>query len=424
MKRILTFQFLIVFNSSFAQIGDLGPVLDRFPELIARDSLSFIISEGKSSPSFSSLEGGAIEIEGEDISDVEFFILNSFGIQKKIQAKIFRNQLLGLTIATFTTEDDEYIDHFSFKIVSKVRINVKSVVGFILDSEVTLVHPRILTPTIGDVPKPVIVSRQEWGAQPPKFSYSNHPYIDKLTLHHAACCSADNLEDGKTQVLWIQDFHQNGRGWNDIGYHFLVDRSGNIYQGRPESVIGAHVGGANTGNIGVCLLGCYHPPETNCFEVMSDESKDAIIRLFGWLSDAYQQNPSVLLGHRDYFGTTSCPGDNVWYRLPILRIDIADYIESMELPPIYFSKAAFPNPFTDQVTFSLELKETKNIIIDIYDMLGRKVDSIMEKEIGPGSISLSWDGKNILGQRLGNGIYFARPMGNLDLKTVKLILIK
>ena len=57
-------------------------------------------------------------------------------------------------------------------------------------------------------------------------------------------------------------------------------------------------------------------------------------------------------------------------------------------------------------------------------MLGRKVDSIMEKEIGPGSISLSWDGKNILGQRLGNGIYFARPMGNLDLKTVKLILIK
>ena len=156
----------------------------------------------------------------------------------------------------------------------------------------------------GAIPKPTIISREEWGAEDSRGAYSYHPYFDKLTLHHAACCSADDLEEGKNQVYWIQDFHQNGRGWNDIGYHFLVDRAGNIYQGRPETVIGAHVGGANTGNIGVCLLGCYHPPETlySCTQEITPESRGAIVRLFSWISDTYGQNPSLLLGHRDYFG--------------------------------------------------------------------------------------------------------------------------
>jgi hypothetical protein len=62
---------------------------------------------------------------------------------------------------------------------------------------------------------------------------------------------------------------------------------------------------------------------------MTPESRESIMQLFGWISDAYQQNPASLLGHRDYFGTTACPGDNVWYELPSIRIDIVDYIESM-----------------------------------------------------------------------------------------------
>jgi len=424
LKRILTFQFLIFFNLSFAQIGELGPILDQFPHLIARDSLSFIISEGRSSPSFDSLEGGAIEIEGDFVTGAEFVLFNESGTQKKVQGKIFRNELLGTTIATFRTLENEFIDQFSFKIISTELIEVKSVIGFLPDSEIRIGAPKSLIPIVGDVPKPTVVSREEWGAQPSKYTYSNHPYIDKLTLHHAACCSANNLEEGKSQVLWIQDFHQNGRGWNDIGYHFLVDRAGNIYQGRPETVIGAHVGGANTGNIGVCLLGCYHPPETNCFEFMSDESKDAIVRLFGWLSDAYEQNPSILLGHRDYFGTTACPGDNVWYRLPLLRIDITDYITSMELPPIYLSQPAYPNPFSNQTTLSFELTEKEDVIIEIYDLLGRKVNSIGATEIEPGITNFIWNGTNKSGKKLGNGMYFALPVNHPELELIKLVMVK
>jgi len=421
-KNIL---FLFFFSSIFAQIGDLGPTLVNYPELSVRDSLPFIIYEGGTSFQQFFMEGGALEIEGGAITDVIFSFTSEAGQQKIIQGKLFSSESQGTTLATFIIEKSELTDQFSFKIISTESVNVKSVIGFIPESIIATGTERILIPAGGDVPKPLIVTREEWNSQPPKYTYTNHPYIDKLTLHHAACCSAENLDEGKTQVLWIQDFHQNGRGWNDIGYHFLVDRAGNIYQGRPETVIGAHVGGANTGNIGVCLLGCYHPPEINCFQTMTEESREAIIKIFGWLSDTYGQHPSILLGHKDYFGTTACPGNNVWYELPGIRIDIADYIKSMEeIPPIYISRPAYPNPFSKQITFNLELKRIDNVSINIYDLLGRKVNTIEAIGVGPGSSSINWDGKNYLGKGLSNGVYFAQPaMGN-NLDPIKIVLLK
>jgi hypothetical protein len=57
-------------------------------------------------------------------------------------------------------------------------------------------------------------------------------------------------------VRGIQGFHQNGRGWIDIGYHFLIGPEGIIYQGRPENVRGAHAT-PNTNKVGICLIGDY-----------------------------------------------------------------------------------------------------------------------------------------------------------------------
>jgi len=424
MNRIIAFQFLFLFNLLFSQVMDLGPVIDKYPDLHVRDSLSFFIHEGESPLMVFSMEGGALEIESESVIRVEFSFINQLGQFKKYPGKLFRDEFSESTFATFIPELNEEFNQFSFTIITTESIGVKSVIGFISDPEIIPGAPRTMTPAVGDVPKPTIVTREEWGAEPPKYSYSNHPYIDKLTLHHAACCSAEDLEEGKSQVRWIQDFHQNGRGWNDIAYHFLIDRAGNIYQGRPETVVGSHVGGANTGNIGVCLLGCYHPPEENCFQTMTEKSGESIIHLFGWISDAYGQNPASLLGHRDYFGNTACPGDNVWYELPGMRIDIIDYMESLELPLITFLQPAFPNPFSNQVTFSLEMKDVANISIDIYDLLGRKVKSIGDNNFGPGKMNLSWDGKNDLGEKLSNGMYFAQPDKNSSLEMVKLVMMK
>ena len=425
LYRVLFFSFLLSLNLPlYSQLDDIGTTIDNEPRFTVRDSLEYFIYEGESPEFIQTAEGGAIDLIGEEIESVSFRLFDQSGAYKTIPGKIFTHPDLNKVAATFLELIENVPARFSFKIVSRGNIEINSILIFPVDQEKPG-RVRALEPTLGDISKPVIISREEWGAEDPKGSYSYHPYFDKLTLHHAACCSADDLEEGKSQVYWIQDFHQNGRGWNDIGYHFLVDRAGNIYQGRPETVIGAHVGDANTGNIGVCLLGCYHPPEASCFQTITPESRQSIVELFSWVSDTYGQNPTVLLGHRDYFGTTACPGDNIWIELPRFRAEISDFIQSyFEMPPISIFQSPYPNPFSNQITLSFDLKRNMDFKINIFDLLGRRVNTIERTGAVPGRLFINWDGKNTDGKRLGSGVYFAKPVSSDKIDPIKVVLLK
>ena len=425
LYRVLFFSFLLSLNLPlYSQLDDIGTTIDSEPRFTVRDSLEYFIYEGESPEFIQTAEGGAIDLIGEEIESVSFRLFDQSGAYKTIPGKIFTHPDLNKVAATFLELIENVPARFSFKIVSRGNIEINSILIFPVDQEKPG-RVRALEPTLGDISKPVIISREEWGAEDPKGSYSYHPYFDKLTLHHAACCSADNLEEGKSQVYWIQDFHQNGRGWNDIGYHFLVDRAGNIYQGRPETVIGAHVGDANTGNIGVCLLGCYHPPEASCFQTITPESRQSIVELFSWVSDTYGQSPTVLLGHRDYFGTTACPGDNIWIELPRFRAEISDFIQSyFEMPPISIFQSPYPNPFSNQITLSFDLKRNMDFKINIFDLLGRRVNTIERTGVVPGRLFINWDGKNTDGKRLGSGVYFAKPVSSDKIDPIKVVLLK
>ncbi len=199
----------------------------------------------------------------------------------------------------------------------------------------------------GHIIPPPLITRAEWGAAPfqggSPSPLSNGSY-DYMTFHHAAGWSSTTLAEGLAAVKSIQDFHQNGRGWSDIGYQFLIDRGGRLYQGRPfldgsttlEEVpalaLGAHVGGANTANIGVSMLGCYHPPEgPNCTEVITPEALQTYITLFAFLSERYGVSPSFIRGHRD-FSTTACPGDNNYQLLPEIKVDVAELLQTGNEP--------------------------------------------------------------------------------------------
>jgi len=425
LYRVLFFSFLLSLNLPlYSQLDDIGTAIDSEPRFTVRDSLEYFIYEGESPEFIQTAEGGAIDLIGQEIESVSFRLFDQDGAYKTIPGKIFTHPDLNKVAATFLELIENVPARFSFKIVSKGNIEINSILIFSVDQEKPG-RVRALEPTLGDISKPVIISREEWGAEDPKGSYSYHPYFDKLSLHHAACCSADDLEAGKSQVYWIQDFHQNGRGWNDIGYHFLVDRAGNIYQGRPETVIGAHVGGANTGNIGVCLLGCYHPPEASCFQTITPESRQSIVEIFSWVSDTYGQSPTVLLGHRDYFGTTACPGDNVWIELPRFRAEISDFIQSFfEMPPISIFQSPYPNPFSNQITLSFDLKRNMDFKINIFDLLGRRVNTIERTGAVPGRLFINWDGKNTDGKRLGSGVYFAKPVSSDKIDPIKVVLLK
>ncbi len=188
---------------------------------------------------------------------------------------------------------------------------------------------------------PTLITRRQWGAEPFIGTPQplNRPNYTRMTLHHTAGFSAVTRAEGIEQVKRIQEFHQNGRGWRDIGYQFLMDQEGRLYQGRPflrnnpfgdgpPLAHGAHVGSNNTGNIGVSLMGCYHPPEGgSCRDEMSPAARDSLLTVFAFLSERYSPGPETMRGHRD-FNTTSCPGDNNYRQLGAIRSDVMELLRT------------------------------------------------------------------------------------------------
>lgn len=174
--------------------------------------------------------------------------------------------------------------------------------------------------------RPTVHSRAEWGAVAPAQPYSPDPLPWRVTLHHSDGKYTRSLEESEAEARFIQDFHIHGRGWNDIGYHFLVDPLGNVLEGRPEGVLGAHTLSNNEGNVGIVLLGNYHPPVNNR---PTQAQLEAVAALGKYLVARYGIDPKSLKGHRDYKGT-DCPGDVAYAKLDALRTAFA----GLPLPPL------------------------------------------------------------------------------------------
>lgn len=156
--------------------------------------------------------------------------------------------------------------------------------------------------------------RAEWKAKPPKEAYTRHaPYF--FTLHHTQAHYPATFDDAVIEMQFIQDFHQNGRGWNDIAYHFLIDPAGNVFEGRPINVLGSHVKNRNTGNVGISIMGNYHAPAHDKFTSLTQDSFVAVGR---YVKDTYTINVSSFYAHRE-LGKTDCPGDDLYAKMSLLR---------------------------------------------------------------------------------------------------------
>ena len=178
--------------------------------------------------------------------------------------------------------------------------------------------------------RPLVHSRAEWKAVAPTEPWSPDPRPWRVTLHHSDGKHTTTLAESEAEARFIQDFHIHGRGWIDIAYHFLVDASGNILEGRPEGVLGAHTLGNNEGNIGIVLLGTYHPPVNN---VPTKAQLDAVAALGRYLVARYGIDPKSLKGHRDY-KSTDCPGNTAYAKLDALRLAFG----SLPQPPAFVVK--------------------------------------------------------------------------------------
>ncbi|USY19735.1 peptidoglycan-binding domain-containing protein [Nocardiopsis exhalans] len=94
-----------------------------------------------------------------------------------------------------------------------------------------------------------ITNRSGWGARAPR-NRSTTTWASRtgFTVHYSAGPPTQTPRQ-------IQNFHMDTRGWADVGYNFLVDQAGNVYEGRGWLVVGAHAAPHNTSHIGVCFIG-------------------------------------------------------------------------------------------------------------------------------------------------------------------------
>lgn len=150
----------------------------------------------------------------------------------------------------------------------------------------------------------VIIRRAEWGARPAVGRRVPVPAAERrcVVVHHTTG-TALGKADPAAWVRSIQRYHQSVQGWSDIGYHWLVDGNGRVFEGRGWDVVGAHCPGHNTDGWGIALLG------DGTSEVPTD-ALEAIGELLG-LAEQRAGHPLTLLGHRDA-GQTACPGDALY----------------------------------------------------------------------------------------------------------------
>ena len=122
---------------------------------------------------------------------------------------------------------------------------------------------RVPLRTVAFAGSPKIVPRSGWKADEkivraaPRYA----PVLRFAVVHHTAGSSAYRPEESAAIVRGIELYHVKANGWNDIGYNFLVDRYGQVFEGRgggmQRNVIGAHAEGFNTGSVGIAVIGTY-----------------------------------------------------------------------------------------------------------------------------------------------------------------------
>ena len=262
---------------------------------------------------------------------------------------------------------------------------------------------RIPLRAVASAGSPPIVSRSAWGADESirKGAPPYAPAIRFASVHHTAGPNSYSPAQAAAIMRAIEVYHVKSNGWNDIGYNFLVDRYGTVYEGRyggiDRNVIGAYARGFNTGSTGVAVIGTF---STAAIPAAAETSLE---KLLAWRldlahvdpvstltfvsggSERYRAGVPVVLravsGHRDT-GLTTCPGDLLYAKLDT----IAAKTQAIGLPKLYEPKVTGglggPVRFQARVSSALAWKVT------VTDALGQQLAVGTGK--GP-TVDYTWD---------------------------------
>ncbi len=221
---------------------------------------------------------------------------------------------------------------------------------------------------------PTIIPRSSWGADeeirraPPRYADA----LRVAVVHHTVNANAYSPSESPAIVRAIERYHVLGNGWNDIGYNFLVDRYGQIFEGRyggiDRNVIGAHTLGFNTGSVGVAVIGTFTKT------ALPLAAKTSLEQLLAWRLDVAHVDPAgttsvisggnskyragtvvsahAISGHRDFY-STDCPGNALYGLLPAITKDVAALGGPKLFAPLVSGKIGGPIRFTGRLSASL-----------------------------------------------------------------------
>ncbi|MGC4975982.1 N-acetylmuramoyl-L-alanine amidase [Streptomyces sp. DT199] len=240
-----------------------------------------------------------------------------------------------------------------------------------------VVDPDVVPPAAGPqaAERPAMISRSAWGADeslvkdPPTYTGDTKA----MFVHHTAGTNDYTCSQSASIVRGVFLYHVQSNGWNDIGYHFLVDKCGTVFEGRAggvdKPVLGAHTYGFNTATSSVSVLGDYSTAAANA-AVRASVAKVAAWKLglygidptgttvltSGADNGKYKLGQKVtfhrISGHRDGY-PTECPGQHLYDDLPEIRTLAANagkQVEPAAEPPGLLGEEEAENETEDVVT--------------------------------------------------------------------------
>ena len=274
---------------------------------------------------------------------------------------------------------------------------------------------------------PHIITRAQWGANEswretdccPRYASS----VEMAFIHHTAGTNSYTRSQSAAIVRSIYRFHTKTRHWSDIGYNFLVDRYGQIFEGRyggmDRPVIGAHVKAFNRGSTGISLMGNFQNGHPTSAMITS------LKRLLAWKLDIHHLPPTGKVymkaaggdpkfreGHRYLFNRisghrdgqqTACPGTYAYRLLPSIRTSV----NKLGLPKIYLPNTSTStlrpdgNGVNETVLVRATFSQTVAWTVDFRTNAGTLIRTLT----GTGtSMAARWDGKDAGGNLADTGV--------------------
>ncbi len=181
---------------------------------------------------------------------------------------------------------------------------------------------------------PNIITRAQWGSPEPNWSSWPPEYakLNRVILHHTATIETG---DSYADVRAIWQYHARTLGWGDIGYHYIVDSHGRIFEGRfhdknhssrnKVEVIGGHAYGNNVGTVGISMIGNYQHQQP------SGAALESMAHVTGYKLAPYGIDPNgngpigpATIGHFQVYAT-ECPGTNIINRFGDIKARASEF---------------------------------------------------------------------------------------------------